>query len=291
MDLRRPRDPEMAVPMTAALRPLAAPTLKGRPMPHVTDPHTSDAGPSVSLTPTMTTEDDPLSDEDESLLRELGEWHLSRAIDDAKDPSDELLIPPPFPTSTEAELEARVDVVLGHRRRKAWPWLALSHLAAAVAAAALPLVLLPASPADPEPPPEQPVRASVAYGIELFGGKATALSSSSPVRTYTPESTFELRLRTSRIVEEPLEVVVEARREDRPAAPPVLLRFGLEPGVTEVSGRAAKLLPLAAGHWELTLKVGAPDACLLPASSNDCTTVDHVSIELQVGASEGKDAP
>lgn len=259
-------------------------------MPHVPDPRPSDAEP-VPPTPIMAAERDPLSDEDEALLRELGEWNVARAIDDAKDPSDELFIAPPFPSSTEAELEARVDAVLGRRRRKAWPWLALSHLGTAAAAAALLIVMLPARPDEPKPPHDPPRLASVEYGLELLGGKATALGASSPVRTYTPESTFELRLHPSQAVDEPLELVVEARREERPAAPPVLLRFGLEPGVSQISGRAEKLLPLAEGRWELTFKVGAPDACLLPASASECTTVDHASIELELGGSGGTSAP
>lgn len=226
-----------------------------------------------------------LSDEDEALLRELGQWLHEREHEDTT--AIDLVVGPLPAPLTAAELEARVAALLRSRRRSLLRVIA-SHFAVAAAAVAL-LRLWPTSP-EPQAPAEPPI----AYELDLRGGEAKTLARPARVPVYTPGSTLDFKLRASRIVEGRPEVVIRACREDESCdRGAVLVVLEIEPHeiheqVIHVREQAGDVLPLAAGRWILTFEVGAEGSCLVAVPEHPCVEAGHHAVEIAV---EPDDAP
>lgn len=226
--------------------------------------------------PDAAAEADPyeLPEADDALLRELGQWLHAREAEEALAPEIELLIAPPPPPLTAAQIEARVDAVLGRPRRAAWRTV-VSH--GAVAAATVVLAWTWSSLSNgPDPTP------IASYELTLRGGEGRSFNPSDGERTYPPDSTFEFKLRPNRSVAEPVEVVMKA---GRPGDPQVIwIQLGPElfeandGSVLHYSAPASSALPLAPGRWALTFEVGAPGACLSSSPERRCEVAGHASI-------------
>ncbi|MCX4240596.1 hypothetical protein [Paraliomyxa miuraensis] len=228
--------------------------------------------------------EDPTED-DEALLRALGQWLHAREAADATEV--DLVVPPPPPAIDDAELGARVDALVGSSGPRILRRV-LSHVA--VAAAAVGAVQLGTMVVErsTEPP-------GANYSLDLRGGDGQVFAPSSGDRIYSSDSTFELKLRPDRAVTAPVEVMITACREGTDCDTGTF-RIRLGPEALEVDERGglhyrapvSSTLPLAPGRWTLTFAVGAPGACLLEVPEQPCRELGRASVELREAG--GRDA-
>jgi hypothetical protein len=214
-----------------------------------------------------------LSEEDEALLRDFGQWLHAKEAEETMPPEIDLFIAPPPPPPIEAQIEARVATVLRRPRRKPWT-MVLSH--GAVAAATVALAWAWSSSSDePDPRPE------ASYTLTLSGGEGKSFGTPDGPTTYPPASTFGFTLRSSRPVVEPTEVVVKAHRTNEHQDIWIQLRpeqLEHDENTLRYKALAHSALPLAAGDWELTFEVGAPNACISSAPERSCELAGRARI-------------